>query len=88
MDLQLSGKRAFVSGSSSGLGAAIARELAGEGVSVVIHGRDRTRAEATAQDVAAKGVQQGCNALLVPGRCHPDWLRRFCHAHVRERAGI
>src|SRR5579885_2328011 len=56
MDLQLRGKRAFVSGSSSGLGAAIAKELADEGVSVVVHGRDRPRAEATARDIAAKGV--------------------------------
>lgn len=57
MDLQLSGKRALVTGSSSGIGAAIARELADEGVSVVVHGRDRARAEAVAAEVAAKGVQ-------------------------------
>jgi len=57
MDLQLSGKRALVTGSSSGIGAAIALELAKEGVSVVVHGRDRARTEAVATDVAAKGVQ-------------------------------
>jgi len=56
MDLQLKGKRALVTGSSSGLGAAIARELAAEGVSVVVHGRDHDRAAAVARDVEARGV--------------------------------
>lgn len=57
MDLQLKGKRALVTGSSSGLGAAIALELASEGVSVVVHGRDRARAEKTAREIEKKGVQ-------------------------------
>lgn len=43
MDLQLSGKTAFVSGSTQGIGYAIARALLGEGVSVVINGRDEGR---------------------------------------------
>lgn len=57
MDLQLKGKRALVTGSSSGLGAAIALELAGEGVDVAVHGRDRARTEQIAREVAAKGVR-------------------------------
>jgi len=39
MDLQISGKRALVSGSTKGIGFAIACELAREGASVVINGR-------------------------------------------------
>jgi 3-oxoacyl-[acyl-carrier protein] reductase len=57
MDLELRGKRAFVSGSSSGLGKAIALELAAEGCDVMVHGRDRQRTEQTAQEVIAKGVR-------------------------------
>ncbi|MHA3792591.1 SDR family oxidoreductase [Sphingomonas sp. YL-JM2C] len=57
MDLELRGKRAFVSGSSSGLGKAIALELAAEGCDVVVHGRDRARTEETARLVAEKGVR-------------------------------
>ena len=43
MDLQLQSKRALVSGSTAGIGFAIAQSLAGEGVSVVIvNGRPRS----------------------------------------------
>lgn len=59
MDLKLQGKRALVTGSSSGIGAAIARELAAEGVAVVIHGRDRARAQAVASEVGAAGIALG-----------------------------
>jgi NAD(P)-dependent dehydrogenase (short-subunit alcohol dehydrogenase family) len=40
MDLKLTGKSAFVSGATQGIGYAIARTLAREGVSVTINGRD------------------------------------------------
>ena len=43
MDLFLKGKKAFVAGSSRGLGYATARILAGEGCQVVINGRDEKR---------------------------------------------
>lgn len=43
MDLQLRGRRALVSGSSAGIGWAIARALAAEGVEVVLNGRDAHR---------------------------------------------
>ncbi len=68
MDLQLTGKRALVSGSSSGLGAECARRLAAEGVSVVVHGRDRERAEATAQDI----IKAGGKAVVSVGDLEND----------------
>jgi 3-oxoacyl-[acyl-carrier protein] reductase len=43
VDLQIKGKRALVTGGSSGLGAAAALALAAEGVEVVINGRDQAR---------------------------------------------
>ena len=39
MDLKLHGKSAFISGSSKGIGFAIAHTLAGEGASVIVNGR-------------------------------------------------
>ena len=59
MDLQLKDRRALVTGSSSGIGEAIARMLAEEGAAVVVHGRNRERAEKVASDIGAKGVAIG-----------------------------
>lgn len=43
MDLQLNGKRAFISGSTQGIGLAIAKKLLQEGAEVIINGRDKIR---------------------------------------------
>jgi NAD(P)-dependent dehydrogenase (short-subunit alcohol dehydrogenase family) len=45
MDLQLQGKRALVSGSTAGIGLAIASALAREGASVVVNGRSQGRVD-------------------------------------------
>ncbi|MBA2682075.1 MAG: SDR family oxidoreductase, partial [Ktedonobacteraceae bacterium] len=55
MDLRLAGKRALVTGSSSGIGEAIVKLLAAEGVAVVVHGRDESRANAVAETIRAGG---------------------------------
>jgi NAD(P)-dependent dehydrogenase (short-subunit alcohol dehydrogenase family) len=46
VDLQLKGKKAVVSGSTAGIGFAIAEELAREGAEVVVNGRTAPRVEA------------------------------------------
>src|ERR1044072_4742203 len=55
MDLQLKGKRALVTGSSSGLGEAIAKMLATEGATVIIHGRNIDRASSVAACIIKGG---------------------------------
>jgi 3-oxoacyl-[acyl-carrier protein] reductase len=55
MDLHLTGKRALVSGSSAGIGRAIALRLAEAGVKVVVHGRDAVRAEKVAEAITHAG---------------------------------
>jgi 3-oxoacyl-[acyl-carrier protein] reductase len=59
VDLKLSNRRALVTGSSSGIGEAIARMLAKEGAAVVVHGRNRERAEKVAGEIKAAGVAIG-----------------------------
>jgi NAD(P)-dependent dehydrogenase (short-subunit alcohol dehydrogenase family) len=54
MDLQLSGKRALVTGASRGIGKAIALALAREGVDVAIGARNLEALSATAAEIAAE----------------------------------
>lgn len=52
MDLALAGKVALITGGSKGIGKAIARELAVEGVHVALCARSREELEAAAKDLA------------------------------------
>jgi NAD(P)-dependent dehydrogenase (short-subunit alcohol dehydrogenase family) len=53
MELGLAGKRAFVSGSTQGIGYAIARSLAEEGAAVVVNGRTAKRVGAAVERLRA-----------------------------------
>lgn len=53
MDLELTGKRALVTGGSRGIGKAIARALANEGMDVVVAARGTEALAATAAELAA-----------------------------------
>ena len=59
MDLGLTGKRALVTGSNSGIGAAIATMLAAEGCAVIVHGRNSARTMAIAHEIGAAGIALG-----------------------------
>ena len=75
MDMLLKGKRALITGSTSGIGAQCARVLAGEGVSVVINGRNADRAVAVTEEIRKVGgeakfvlgdvtTEDGSNAVI------------------------
>jgi 3-oxoacyl-[acyl-carrier protein] reductase len=59
MDLGLSGRRAAVAASSSGLGLGVARALAEEGCSVVMNGRDVERLTTAAASVPGARLAPG-----------------------------
>jgi NAD(P)-dependent dehydrogenase (short-subunit alcohol dehydrogenase family) len=57
MDLQLDGKRALVSGSTAGIGYAIAQALAKEGAQVIVNGRTQKRVDAAIQKLNGARLQ-------------------------------
>jgi NAD(P)-dependent dehydrogenase (short-subunit alcohol dehydrogenase family) len=77
MDLQLTNKKALVTGSTAGIGFAIASLLAQEGTSVVVNGRSPGRVEQAVQRIRTErtnaqvtgiaadlGTREGVNLLL------------------------
>ena len=54
MDLELTGKRAIITGGSVGIGKATARVLANEGVDILICARRQDILEQTASELAAE----------------------------------
>ncbi len=57
MDLGLSGKKAIITGSTRGIGRAIAELLASEGVDLAICSRNQEEVDAAVKDLSAKGVK-------------------------------
>ncbi len=57
MDLGLSGKKAVITGSTKGIGRAIANLLADEGVDLAICSRNQAEVDAAVADLSAKGVK-------------------------------
>ena len=71
MDLQLKGKTALVTGSTAGIGLAIAERLAAEGAEVIVTGRAQDKLDAAAAKVGAAravladpGTAEGCDTLI------------------------
>ena len=81
----LSGRNAVVSGSTSGIGAAIARTLAARGATVVVTGRDARRGAAVVADIESGGG----SAVFVAGdlASAPAELRQLAAAWTAALAG-
>ena len=84
MDLQLGGKTAMVTGSSKGIGEAIAMTLGREGANVVVHGRD----EVEAQRVVSAIVAAGGRASAVLGDFTENEALDRLVAEAREHVGV
>ena len=76
MDLRLAGKKAFVSGSTQGIGYAIAAALAAEGVQVTLNGRDAERLDSAVARLGAEHPESHPNGL-VADFAKPDEVARL-----------
>src|SRR5262245_22435927 len=56
MDLQLKGKTALITGSTAGIGFAIAASLAAEGAKVIVNGRKQDRVDAAVKQIGNGAV--------------------------------
>jgi 3-oxoacyl-[acyl-carrier protein] reductase len=84
MDLGLSGKRAIVTGSTKGIGRAIAETLLDEGASVAICARDADGVASAVQELQGRGTVWGSAVDAGDG----DSLRAFVEAAVAQLGGL
>ncbi len=85
MDLGLKDKVAIVTGSARGLGASTARQLALEGVKVVITDILKEQAQATAEALRAEGLQAHC---IVADITQADQVQRLIDETVAHFGGV
>ena len=77
MDLQLSNTTAFISGSTQGIGYAVAKTLAGEGVAVTLNGRDPVKLAAAVEKLAHE-VPGATVDGIAADFAEPEQVERLC----------
>ena len=79
MNLQLDGKKTLVTGSTAGIGFAIARTLAREGASVVITGRTQQRVDSATESIR-KEVRDAKITGIAVDLATPDGISKCIEA--------
>ena len=81
MDLKLKGKKALVTGSSGGIGRAIAEALIGEGACVCLNSRSADKLESVRHEIGASAVVAGDLSI-------PDTGAKITREAMKELGGL
>jgi NAD(P)-dependent dehydrogenase (short-subunit alcohol dehydrogenase family) len=84
VDLELTGRRALVTGGTRGIGLAVGRALAAEGADVALVGRDT---EALERQAAALAAASGTHVVAIPADTGEDRAVAAMAAAAREQLG-
>ena len=85
MDLGLSGKKAVITGSTRGIGRAIANLLADEGVDLAICARQQADVDTAIAELSKKGVKVVGSAVdVADGDAYKAWIAEMGEAVGRH----
>lgn len=85
MSARLASKVALITGSSTGIGEAIARRFAAEGAAVLVHGLDEGEAAAVAEKIRGDG---GTAASCAGDLARPETADRLVAATIEQLGGL
>ena len=84
--MELTGKRALVTGGTKGIGAAIALDLAQQGIDVAVNGRTQ---DAEADQLLAKIQQAGRKGVFIAAdMANPEDARRCVQESIQQLGGL
>jgi 3-oxoacyl-[acyl-carrier protein] reductase len=85
LDLGIGGKRAFISGGSHGIGAAIALQLASEGADIAFYSRSNDRVESQVSLIKEHGVRV---LPLIGDATDPRQVEHACESVLQQWGGV